>query len=318
MKHGTRLWAALLALACAALPLAGCDTVSQTLRLNTPSYSEAVAEKTSSLVPRVSSTIEPGVLTVGIDVSTASAPLLIAGETNAVYGMDVDVASALADELGLEVKFVATDAVGNGLGTTCDIVMGASEGDVRDSVVVGSYAQSATAFFHHGDTGIARVEDLSSKRVGVQAGSVSETELQKTGLVMDIYSYENLNDAFEGLLAGEVDYVLCDAYRGAYIAAGMGDIAFVGTLDEALAVGVAIPTANTELAAATETALSTIGDNGVMGLIRQRWVGSMATITTDDQVQNIPEAAANSAEDEQSDSGEADGGPDAGANAATV
>ena len=100
--------------------LAGCTSY--------PSVEDAL--KDADLQPTVSSgaTLEPGVLTVGVNASNApyAWPVTV-GQTTVLDGIDVDVAVAMAERMGLTVKFVdvASDyeAAAKGL---CDVVMGAS------------------------------------------------------------------------------------------------------------------------------------------------------------------------------------------------
>ncbi|MDY4014275.1 MAG: transporter substrate-binding domain-containing protein, partial [Parafannyhessea umbonata] len=215
--HRNTVAAAAALAACVAL--AGCSGPLSAFAGPKAGVGEALAAKTAALSPKVTSTISKGVLTVGIDTQDSMVPLYVGSSSGKAYGMDVDLASALADELGLKVRFVSVDDANPGLGTTCDVLMGAVDGQVGATTVVGDYAEQASAFFHKGDTGIAKVDDLSSKSVGVQTGSVSQTALSKTGLMMSVKTYDNLNAAFDALESGGVDYVLCDAYSGAYLSA---------------------------------------------------------------------------------------------------
>lgn len=69
--------------------------------------------------------LQDGVLKVGVNFGNPP----FAGETSKAAGIDIDVASAIADELGLEVEFVDVGtspdlALSN---KKCDIVMGVSK-----------------------------------------------------------------------------------------------------------------------------------------------------------------------------------------------
>ena len=250
--HRNTVAAAAALAACVAL--AGCSGPLSAVAGPKASVGEALAAKTAALSPKVTSTISKGVLTVGIDTQDSMVPLYVGSSSGKAYGMDVDLASALADELGLKVRFVSVDDANPGLGTTCDVLMGAVDGQVGGATVVGDYAERASAFFHKGDTGVAKVDDLSSKSVGVQMGSVSQTALSKTGLMMSVKTYDNLNAAFDALESGGVDYVLCDAYSGAYLSARYEEVCLAGTLDAPKAQGIAVSSQNAELADAVKAA----------------------------------------------------------------
>lgn len=284
--HRNTVAAAAALAACVAL--AGCSGPLSAIAGPEASVGEALAAKTAALSPKVESTISKGVLTVGIDTQDGMVPLYVGSDSGRAYGMDVDLASALADELGLKVRFVSVDDANPGLGTTCDVLMGAVDGQVGATTVVGDYAEQASAFFHKGDTGIAKVDDLSSKSVGVQTGSVSQTALSKTGLMMSVKTYDNLNAAFDALESGGVDYVLCDAYSGAYLSARYEEVCLAGTLDAPKAQGIAVSSQNAELADAVKAAYDAVEKNGLMGLVRRRWVAGMDPLSASSQVQDVP------------------------------
>ncbi|MDD7198678.1 ABC transporter substrate-binding protein [Parafannyhessea umbonata] len=284
--HRNTVAAAAALAACVAL--AGCSGPLSAFAGPKAGVGEALAAKTAALSPKVTSTISKGVLTVGIDTQDSMVPLYVGSSSGKAYGMDVDLASALADELGLKVRFVSVDDANPGLGTTCDVLMGAVDGQVGATTVVGDYAEQASAFFHKGDTGIAKVDDLSSKSVGVQTGSVSQTALSKTGLMMSVKTYDNLNAAFDALESGGVDYVLCDAYSGAYLSARYEEVCLAGTLDAPKAQGIAVSSQNAELADAVKAAYDAVEKNGLMGLVRRRWVAGMDPLSASSQVQDVP------------------------------
>lgn len=325
--HRNTVAAAAALAACVAL--AGCSGPLSAFAGPKAGVGEALAAKTAALSPKVESTISKGVLTVGIDTQDGMVPLYVGSDSGRAYGMDVDLASALADELGLKVRFVSVDDANPGLGTTCDVLMGAVDGQVGATTVVGDYAEQASAFFHKGDTGVAKVDDLSSKSVGVQTGSVSQTALSKTGLMMSVKTYDNLNAAFDALESGGVDYVLCDAYSGAYLSARYEEVCLAGTLDAPKAQGIAVSSQNAELADAVKAAYDAVEKNGLMGLVRRRWVAGMDPLSASSQVQDVPAGSPTAAGETTATDGSsgsanqaslaaASASHEAGSNAATV
>ena len=267
-----------------------------------------------------SALVNAGTLTVGVNLDAAMAPLCYEQNGDA-RGLDADLASALAGQMGLKVKFVNVSSPASSLGTVCDVVMGQRASTEGVYTLAGTYAESASAFFHKGDTGIAKVDDLSSKRLGLQGGSVSEAALDRTGLTVEKKGYGKVNDAFAALESGDVDYVLCEAYAGAYLAhSAYEDVRFVGTLNRPEAEGIACSNSNTELSSAVSSALDTLKGNGVYSLIRSRWLGDFDSIEAEtDQVKNIPtkqEGTAGATTTGSSTAGTAAGSNAAGSNAA--
>ena len=261
--------------------------------------------------------VKPGYLTVGVKTATSTAPLCVQGEGGSLFGLDVDLGAALASEMGLKVRYVpVTD--NTPLGSECDVVMNGTSSNPEQVAIAGTYVESASSFFTKGDPTVVVPTDLGGKSVGLQSGSVSETVLNRTGLKMSQKAYGTLNEAFEGLAAGEVDYVLCEAYPGAYLATLHPGISFAGTLEAPETSGIAVLASNTELVSAVQAAFESVSTNGIYGVVRTRWVGNMPTLTTDSQIQNVPagnEQASQTAPEESGD--EASDGSEAGSNAIT-
>lgn len=171
---------------------------------------------------------------------------------------------------------------------------------------------------------VAAKEDLVGKTIGVQDGSASQQLLKRSDLEARQESFENLNDAFDALEQGIVDYVLCDAFSGAYLQAGYGDIAFCGSLNVPQSVGVGVAATNTELQSAVKAAVDKVTSDGVSDVVRSRWLGGLTPLGDASQVSGI-EVSAGTVEGATSDTTEVEGaasgvqdGSTAGTNAADI
>lgn len=299
-RHIRHTLLALAASAACAVSLAGCGPLAQ---LSSPGVEEASRDAAEALSPSVSADalVKEGTLTVGVDADAASAPYYIVGDDGTVSGMDVDLASALAQQLGLQVRFVSVDDPAEALGSQCDVVLGVEAGELAGTEVVGSSSQGAVALFRRGEASVVSLDDVDGSTVGVQEGSVSQGVLEGSNLSVTTRTYSNLNEAFNALEAGTIDYVLCDAYSGAYLAVAYGDLSFAGTLDEPVARGVAVAEGNAELGQAVSGALEAMSGNGVTGLVRARWVGALPELTESTMV---PGVELSSAGDHAADAGE--------------
>lgn len=107
-----KVFAALTIAVCAVLVFSGCSPSSYEGELKTP-----VIQKPDIL--------QNGVLKVGVDYGNPP----LAGETSKAFGIDIDVASAIAEEMGLRVEFIDVGAspelaIAN---KKVDIVMGLSK-----------------------------------------------------------------------------------------------------------------------------------------------------------------------------------------------
>ena len=292
------------ALLVASLALTGCDSIKSTFEnfkigeffssikdsfddfMNPVSYAEGRQAQIDKTAPVVSSPtlVLDGYLTVGIKNLDTIAPNYVENADGTISGLDIDLASAIAQEMGLKVRFVSVYNVGESLGTTCDIVMDVAAGEDANATVIGNYTEQATAFFHRGEPVTSAAADLYGKTVALQQGSVSQALLETTGLSMIESPYTNLNDAFKALDAGNVEYVLCDAYPGAYLASTFDGISFAGTLDVPTSVGIGVSLYNVELQSAVQTAFDKVNSGGQMELIRRDWVGGMNNLSYSNQI----------------------------------
>lgn len=283
---------------CLALGIGGCSSY--------PSVEEALEDGAAQPTVSSGATIEEGVLTVGINANNAPyAWPLTTGSADELQGIDVDVALAMAEEMGLTVKFVNVggnyEAAANG---TCDVVMGATSSVIPTSeVLVGNYLESAPAVFGRNVTSTATLDELAASTVGVQADSVSARTLAEAAPTATLTAYNTLNDAFSALEAGTVQYVACDSVMGGYLATGYADISLAGALALPDARGVAVSAGNVELQNAVLAALDSITSNGVLRSIRETWVGDLSSITTANQI--IPVAEDGTVEGDAAAGGEA-------------
>ena len=105
--------------AAAAVSLAGCSNPVSALQqtFGTPSVAEARAKQAAAVPPQLSAPtiIKDGTLTVGLDTS-ASVPRCLTSHDGSMQGYDIDMACAVADELGLQVEFVSVSNASQALG----------------------------------------------------------------------------------------------------------------------------------------------------------------------------------------------------------
>ena len=260
--------------------------------------------------------VQAGLLTVGLQTKQVSAPFIVTGSGAGLYGIDIDFASAVADKLGLAVRFVEVDEVDNPLATgVCDVVFDAAPSRVKTATIVGGYYETGIAFFSKEAAHVATIDELQGKTVALQDGSVSQGALNRTTLEMEQRPYANLNESFEALVAGEVDYVLCDAYPGAYLAAAYDGASFAGLLTAPTTVGIAAPTDKSQLQLALKEAIAAVSDGGSMDIIRSVWIAGMPALTEADVIADVPIRKDAPPLDEW---GEVQDGTNAGSNAVVI
>lgn len=303
------------------LALGGCSLSSVELpTLEKPSVQQAQSASQAKLTPKVTddNLVTPQTLTVGIKMSSTIAPFVMQADNSELSGLDVDLAYALGDALGLKVSFVEISDVGRSLGKTCDIVLNAKQDETTVAKIVGGYAESAAALFGKSTGEPLKASNLSGKRVALQKGSISELAYKRSGLTMKPVECSNLNEAFDAVQSGKADYVLCEAYAGAYMAKPLTNITCVGTLDKPVQAGIAVASKNETLQHALEQVSSTIQENGILQLIRSRWVGSRIVFSADTQIKGMPAPQTKNSESSESKDKDASNTSSAGSNAVNI
>lgn len=223
-----------------------------------------------------------GVLSVGVDPSIPPFAGKVATQT---AGLDVDVAAALAERLGLTLKLVPItpkDVPAALRDKRIDVSLGAlpMTGDLLTDVsFVGSYASDGPALFSAQDETLT-VGTLGSRKVGAQEDSLAfwrlETDLG-TGYVK---SYPTLRAAFEAMQKGEVDVVGGDALVGAYLARDFDGAHFAGMIRPATPLGVAVAPDATQLETVVRQALDDMSAQGVLDAIQRKWAGDLPALSS--------------------------------------
>ena len=304
MVHGM---ARLLAGACALLiaaTLGGCA-------LTTPSRSEVQQE---SVAPTAgdSSLLTAGTLTVALD--TSDAPQAMNGTDGAPTGYYVDLARALAQRMGLKLAFVSAGAPAKALSDKrADIFMGGTTRDADASVAItGSILEDATALFTRTDDGqkpTISASQLGGATVAVQDASASQDALNRAGITAAQKTYANVNECFEALASGEVQYVACDATAGAYLARAYAGATFAGIISSVNTFGIAGP-ASGELADAVQDAYDALNQDGTLEALHGAWYGGLPISLSGEVLSGVTISSTssdNQASDSQAATGTAEG-----------
>ncbi len=303
LMHAARLGAGTAAVI-AVLGLSGC-AFNPLSTFTTPTIDQIECE---TVTPTVSddALVTPGTLTVALD--TSDAPQAMQGADGELTGYAVDAARALASRMGLKVAFVDASSAGSALGDKkADIFIGeinSTDGDV--SSLGTCLYDAASVFGRTSDGGSLNVstDTLNTSTLGVQMSSASQEALAKQSITANQKTYPNINECFEALESGEVDYVICDSTAGGYLARLMSEISYVGALEAPSTLGVAGLSSNDELCRAVSDALDGITVDGTLEAVHCVWYGTMPYDLTTKTVSgvNLQSSGSASSGSESSDS----------------
>lgn len=233
--------------------------------------------------------LEDGKLTVGSDIAYAPIEFYIEG-TETPDGLDIDIAEAIAEALGVEVEFVNSgfDGLIGALGTEdFDVIMSAMTiTDERSQEIdFVPYIDVGTGILvpAGNPNDIASLEDLCGLTVSVQVGTIQVDQLEATNDNCDdkinIVTFDTNPLAVEDLRTGGADAELAD-FPVAFVdaEASEGDLEVLDVQIDPEPYGIGVRKDSTALKAVLEKALDAVQASGDYASILEKWSLSDAAI----------------------------------------
>lgn len=245
------------------------------------------AEEGPALEPKIAPPVisTAGILKVGVDLSY---PPFAGTDDGVNAGIDIDVAAAIAERLGLKLEIVdikpneMAAALNEG---TVDIMLGGvsiTEAVTANAATAGSYLVDGPGIFALVPEGSAPATltagDLPGKRVGAQNASVSFWALESDFGEGFAKQYTTLREAFDALVAGEVDLVVGDSAVGSYMARDYPTVRFSGQFGAAQPLVIAVKRDATDLEGAVREQLDALAADGTLDTIRSKWLGDLPVL----------------------------------------
>ena len=221
-------------------------------------------------------TVTAGKLTMSTNAQFP--PYEMVADDGSFEGIDIEVAAAIADKLGLELQVDDMDfdaallAAQNG---KSDMVMaGVTVTDERQKVMDFSdtYAEGIQSVIVPEDSDIASVDDLAGKTIGTQRGTTGYIYCTDDFGEDSVVAYDDGLTAVQALNNGQVDAVVIDnAPAKEFVAANPGlKILDTEWLTEDYAIG--MKKGNTELLNAINGALEELQADGTLQSIVDKYI----------------------------------------------
>lgn len=220
-------------------------------------------------------TVTPGVLTMA---TNAYFPPYEYYEGDAIVGIDAEIAAAVADKLGLELKIedmefdsiitaVSTGKVDMGLAG-----MTVTEERKQNVNFSDTYATGVQVVIVTEDSDIATIDDLTGKKIGVQLATTGDIYCTDDFGSDCVEEYNKGNDAVMALLSGKVDAVVIDNEPAkSYVAANEG-LKILETEYVTEDYAAAMNKENTALLDAVNGALSELKSEGKLDEIINKYI----------------------------------------------
>ena len=175
-------------------------------------------------------------------------------EGDGIVGIDVEIAQAIADHLGMELQIedMAFDAIiPSVVSGKADIGMAAISYDEDRAASVDfseNYASSSLVVLVAADSDIASADDLQGKLVGAQTGTTGELTASEMVGDSNVERYNSYFEAVQSLLTGKIDAVIIDgAPAKVFLTQNEGAIKQVGDALSEESYAIVTAKGNTEL-----------------------------------------------------------------------
>ncbi len=197
-------------------------------------------------------------------------------------GFDIGLMNEVADRAGLEVEYrnVRFDGIIRGLssGLFDAAISGMTITDGREQQADFSdpYYDVSEALVVRGGSGIGSTSDLAEETLGVQLGTMGQSEagdLLKAGDVGEVRTYRTIGEAFAALENGVVDGVVYDLPAAQERAdESGGELEVVEVIPTGSRYGIAFPEGS-PLVGPVNEALAEIKEDGTYEEIYEKWIG---------------------------------------------
>lgn len=208
-------------------------------------------------------------------------PMEYVDENKNIVGFDIDLMNAIAKEAGFEVEYknVAWDGIFAGLaaGEYDAVISSVTITDEREEQYDFSepYINAGQIVVVQTDSDITGPDALSGRTVGVQISTTGAFEMQKTEGVT-LKEYDEIGLAFEDLVAGRIDAVVCDTPVAADFALQREEykaqLKIVGESFTEEYYGVLVQQGNSDLLAQINEGLKAVQDKGIDNDLENTWL----------------------------------------------
>lgn len=222
------------------------------------------------------------VLVIGLDDSFP--PMGFRNDNNEIVGFDIDIAKAVCEKLGMEMKLQQIswaskeqelnsgniDCIWNGFAYT--------EERAKTMTLTENYIKGKNFFILKDGSTAKNQSELEGMKIGVQSGSSQQLDLENSefGKNVEIIQYGDNLTAFMDLETGGVDAIFCSSIIGNYLIQEKNKN--YETIDsENISVSngsvIAFKQGNTELRDKIQNALYELKADGSLKQISENWFG---------------------------------------------
>lgn len=224
--------------------------------------------------------IKSGTLTVCTDIPYKPFAFRKGGET---VGFDVDIAQAVADEMGVKLDVVDVDfddivTADVFLDKTCDLAAAGMTITVERSQELdfsSRYLEASQALVALEGESASSLAEMAPTVVGVQDGSTGEQYLEDNPVEgVEVLTFAAVDGLRTAIDSGEIDAAMVDNTAVGALSRG-GDLVVVEEFETGEQYGMAVQRdANTDLLRVTNNVIASMKSEGSLDELIQRWFAS--------------------------------------------
>lgn len=266
---------------CAVVALAGCSSGGDS-SADTSATTEAAESTDAAATDDGSYTlVEDGKLTVVASIDFPPFENLVDGQPE---GFEVDLMTAIAEQLGLEINYLPTmkfDALVPAIaaGGTADVSAAGititpdreAEVDFSDPIM-----DSNQCIVVKKGSDITGSADLSGKTIGGQSGTTGiDWANENVPDAAEVVTFDEYTAVFAALQSGQVEAVVLDKpVADYYVNTAYDECEVVEEIPTGEQYGIAVSKDNPNLTAAINEALQALKDNGTYEEVQMKWFGT--------------------------------------------
>lgn len=262
--------------------------------------------ETSATVDAEVETISEGVLQVCSDVPYP--PFEYYDADGNVVGFDIDIASAIASAMDLELEIIESswDGIESGVALNaqdCDLAisgMTITEERAGNMLFSDPYLDDNLGLLATEDSGIESTDDLDGVTVGVQTATTGDVYASEE-LGLDVVQYEDSGLMLQGLEAGQVEALIGNISIIGYQTGEDDQFVFAEEIDTGEQLGVAAQLENEELIEAVNDVLGQLESSGELDEMEQAWFHSETPEEGDVEEEDAEEEADEETDDDEDD-----------------
>ncbi|MCQ2751927.1 MAG: transporter substrate-binding domain-containing protein [Coriobacteriales bacterium] len=232
-----------------------------------------------------SSLLTKGTLTIGVD--TSQLPYAGKNQEKEIVGLDVDLASQIALEMGLKAKFVDISSKGITALTNKEVDvcfnMTANPTDPNYSFT-NQYVFDGISLFSLKDNkpqNLSAINFETDTFTVVTSSTAAVSALNSTIPQNNVIAAGSIEDCIQNLKENKAKFMLCDSAAGNYFTKSASEITCSGFIAANTLVpkSCAVLKTNAALLTALNDAIKLVSDGGQLKVIVQKWEGSNGEIT---------------------------------------